>query len=488
MKTRRLSDFVSEQSGKGVKLDRLTPSPTVDVATLRQADLDGNGWLSGAAEMKAAFARADAFDRDGNAQTLVSEDAQGLKTRAGQLLDAVTANAVAGAPTPSPSTGANNRDEAYRTLLARAQAEGSKSDHLAYLDRGIERSPYRANASQVASLFARRPDGVKLVAGNATLATEPFPARGKRPGEVRPLPFLGRSTTQASVAVISDAGGKVNARWYGRNDQQNAAFWSATKMMNVLGVVARLNTLRPDLKVADLSVREAGKPQSAIGLKGLMQDIVSYDAGVPRSNGGAGLFGRLLGNAARTSFVASNSGGAPALQGNYGAGTLFQRPEVVTANGQVVLSGPADPGVAALNRVSASDLTRVHAQAVLHSRLSPEQRIAGAQASSLETVTTAMADDSARYADVALQTLGLSGVVTDVAISSKLGFGFDDATGRYEAAYSGVLQFTDPRQNPPRQRSMSFTLRGEDRDPVALDASFAADMTELVRRLSRDEL
>ena len=169
-------------------------------------------------------------------------------------------------------------------------------------------------------------------------------------------------------------------------------------------------------------------------------------------------------------------------------GTLFQRPEVVTANGQVVLSGPADPGVAALNRVSASDLTRVHAQAVLHSRLSPEQRIAGAQASSLETVTTAMADDSARYADVALQTLGLSGVVTDVAISSKLGFGFDDATGRYEAAYSGVLQFTDPRQNPPRQRSMSFTLRGEDRDPVALDASFAADMTELVRRLSRDEL
>ena len=98
MKTRRLSDFVSEQSGKGVKLDRLTPSPTVDVATLRQADLDGNGWLSGAAEMKAAFARADAFDRDGNAQTLVSEDAQGLKTRAGQLLDAVTANAVAGAP------------------------------------------------------------------------------------------------------------------------------------------------------------------------------------------------------------------------------------------------------------------------------------------------------------------------------------------------------------------------------------------------------
>jgi hypothetical protein len=32
---------------------------------------------------------------------------------------------------------------------------------------------------------------------------------------------------------------------------------------------------------------------------------------------------------------------------------------------------------------------------------------------------------------------------------------------------------TDPRENPAQQRTMSFTLRGEDRDPVALDASVA---------------
>jgi hypothetical protein len=88
MKTRRLSDFVTEQSAKGVKLDRLTPSANVDVATLKQADLDRNGWLSGAAELKAVFAKADGFDSDGNAQTLVSEDALGQKTKAGQLLDA----------------------------------------------------------------------------------------------------------------------------------------------------------------------------------------------------------------------------------------------------------------------------------------------------------------------------------------------------------------------------------------------------------------
>jgi predicted secreted protein len=54
--------------------------------------------------------------------------------------------------------------------------------------------------------------------------------------------------------------------------------------------------------------------------------------------------------------------------------------------------------------------------------------------------------------------------------------------------YSGVLQFTDQRESPARQRTMDFTLRGEGRDPVALDASMAADMTELVRRLANDTL
>jgi hypothetical protein len=99
-----------------------------------------------------------------------------------------------------------------------------------------------------------------------------------------------------------------------------------------------------------------------------------------------------------------------------------------------------------------------------------------------------MAEDSARYADAALQALGLTTAAADVAISSKLGFGYDETTGRYEAAYSGVLQFSDTRQTPPKQRSMAFTLRGEHKNPVVLDASLAADMTELVRRLASDQL
>jgi hypothetical protein len=290
------------------------------------------------------------------------------------------------------------------------------------------------------------------------------------------------------VAVVTDEGGAVRARWYGREERTPSPMWSSSKSVNALAVIARLNTLAPGEKVADLRVQESGRPETAVRLGDVLQDIASYDAGVPRSNAAAGLLGRLLGNAGRDAFVASTTGGAGTLHGGYGGGTVFSRPEVVTASGQRVLLSPVDPGPAGKNRVTAETLTRLHAQAALHARLSPDQRIAGAQQHSLDAWTTAMTEDPARYADVALSTLGLAGVVRDVAISSKLGFGYVPETNQYEAVYSGVMQFTDPRANPPKQRTMAFTLRGEGRDPVALDASLAADMTELVRRLANDTL
>lgn len=495
MKTRTLVDFQRDLSGKGLDLRkasadlRATQALTAagaSAAGLARADLDRDGWVRGEAELKAAFRYADGFDRNGDAGSVVAEDASGRLTTAGAVLDFIATSAEPVSP-PAPAPGVRSRDDAYRALLAQARREGSNPNHLAFLDRGLASSPFKANASRAATLFGKRTDGLTLASASAAGAA-PFPRRGEAVSQTRPLPFLGATTTQASVAVLTDEGGAVKARWYGRDQDTNAPFWSAAKSVNALGLIAKLNTIDPSLPVGSLSVRQSGRPETAINLGQLFQDIASYDAGVPRSNAGAGLLGRLLGNAGRDGFVRANTGHAVTLNGNFGGGTIYARPEVVTADGRRVLLSPEDPGPAGRNRVAASDLTRLHAQAALHARLAPDQRIAGAQAHSLSAWTTAMTEDTARYADAALETLGLTRAVKDVAISSKLGFGYVPETGKYEAAYSGVMQFTDTRHSPPRQRTMAFTLRGEQADPVALDANLAADMTELVRRLANDEL
>ncbi len=492
MSTQRASDFLSTLSGRGLNLQRLSSEPSsrtrlqnagASVDGLRRADLDHDGWIRGDAELREAFRYADGFDRNGDAGSLVARDAQGQLTAAGVVLDVVRGASEVTSPSNIPAT----REEAFQRFLAQSRREGSKGDHLSFLDRGLSSSPFKANAPRVAALFNKRPDGVTLTSGVAAGATV-FPARGARVTDTGPLPFLGATTTQASVAVLTEENGAMKARWYGRDQDTNAPFWSAAKSANALGLIAKLNTVAPTLKVGELSIREAGQPGTAINLKALFQDITSYDAGVPRSNAGAGLLGRMLGNAGRDAFVRANTGHAVTLNGNFGGGTIFRRPEVVTADGRVVLSSPQNPGAPGRNRIAASDLTRLHAQAAFHTRLDPTQRLQGAQSHGLEAWVGAMAEDSARYADAALQALGLTTAAADVAISSKLGFGYNETTGRYEAAYSGVLQFSDTRQTPPKQRSMAFTLRGEHKDPVVLDASLAADMTELVRRLANDQL
>jgi len=422
----------------------------------------------------------------------------------GAATQAALAQAVNGAtpsptPPPAPAPGPVSPDtfeggpaaltldkaRAAAAFLQQSKAEGSTPDHLAFLDRGLAGSPFKANAGKAWELLSRRPDGVTLANGGAT-GFSAFPARGQRPAEVKPLPFLGPAITEASVAVGSEINGQMQARWYGKAPEQTAQFWSSTKSLNALGLISALNTARPDLKVEDLRIREAGSGSAGIPLKSLFQDITSYDAGVPRSNAGAGALGRMLGGPAREAFVSGNTGHAVEFNSNYGGGTIFNRPEVVTASGERVLLAPQSAGASVRNRVSAYDLTRLHAQAAWHGRLPAEARIPGAQGHSVGAWMRAMAEDPARYVDAGIQALGLSSTAKNVAITSKLGFGYQD--GKFEAVYSGVVQFDDARFSPPRQRSMAFTLRGKSADAVGLDAQLAAETTELLRRLANGEL
>lgn len=381
----------------------------------------------------------------------------------------------------SPSSEAD-----YAAFLAQERREKSNGNHMSFLDRGLQSSPAAGQVGRIPERLATDPSarGARWAPAASALGVEAtdMPDRGQRP-EITPIDFLHGDIQNASVVVGTKVNGEMQGRWYGRSDHQNDQFWSATKHVQALGLIQLINKRRPDLDIDTLSIREAGKPGTEIDLHALMQDIVSYDAGPQRSNAGAATLGRMMDPSARTSFVQGNTGHAMELAGGYGGGTLFTRPEIVTKGGEVVATAPASAGVKGQNMVSAYDLTRMMAQAAWHPHLDPEERIEGAQWSSIESVMRAMGEDSARYVDAAIDRLKAREFLDDLVIVTKLGHGIRSATGNAETVYTGMVQFSDKRQSPPVQRSVCFTLRGVRRDPVELDARMAAEVTAILERV-----
>ncbi|MGI8933974.1 MAG: hypothetical protein ACR2FS_07860, partial [Phormidesmis sp.] len=119
---------------------------------------------------------------------------------------------------------------------------------------------------------------------------------------------------------------------------------------------------------------------------------------------------------------------------------------------------------------------------------------------SLSSFIQAMGADTARYVDVALDTLGLTGYVRSPVIISKSGFGRSDQRDRTELTYSALVQFSLPRQGAPdptathQQYSLSFTLiaakaTGDaNQEARYVDALMAAEVTEILRRTITNQL
>lgn len=381
------------------------------------------------------------------------------------------------------------RDADYQAFLAQEKKEHSNGNHMSFLDRGWKGSRYGTEHGKIPGRIQQGPDGQKETwapgkSNNGRQATA-MPERGQRPEEVGGMDWLHGDITNASVAVGTMEDGEMKARWYGKNDQQNDQFWSATKHVQAMGVISLVNSKRPDLDIDTLFIREAGNPGSAMNLHEALRKIVSYDAGTDASNGLAASLGRVQG-AGREGNIEKNTGHDVEFRGGYGA-VYFQRPEIVTAGGEVVATAPAVQP-AGQNMVAAYDLTRMMSMAAWHTRLEPEKRLPGAQWQSLESLLRAMGQDSARYVDAAIDRLGVKDQLENVVIATKLGHGIRSATGKAETVYTGMVEFTDKRSQPSRRRSVIFTLRGVKKDPVELDARMAAEVTELMRRVLEGSL
>ncbi len=408
----------------------------------------------------------------------------------------------------------------YRQLRAQGeelQVQGLASDdHLPCLDRGLAGSPFAAEVPQYARhLEEIAEDLVPYPAPTHSFGA--YPRRGQAPivlsgrDGLGGLEFLSEEVAQACVALGSfSADQPLRVRWYGRQAHDvNVQFWSATKIAAALHVLCQANRRSPTTPIGicqivprNLSRAGAGAGMEAdgaqrpggAGFADLFREMVSYENDGPspgHSNALGALFKTLVnpGEQNVQEWLRALTGNPSlVLMGRYGTPSLIENAELVGPYG--VLVGHRQPP-RSRNLVSAADLVRLLSLVGWHLRLEPDQRLAGAQWTSLRTVVEGLGHDSARYIDAALEHLGLVDAVERPVILSKMGYGAETEDPEIDAlTYAAFAQFIDRRSGQPRQRSFALALRipTSPGSGVRHDARMAAEVTEIVRRVFAEEL
>ena len=471
-----------------------SPSPLPPTAPLRleqQSQLAELGFLAGpitaATNREFSLATRD-FQRRAR---LRPDGIIGVRTRA--ALSAALAR-----PGPAPTS-------FYRQLRRQGeelQAQGLASDdHLPWLDRGLAGSPFEASVPAYARHLEQVPQGlVPYPAPSPGFGS--YPRRGQAPAILSGqeglggLEFLSEEVAQACVAIGSFGPNQpLRVRWYGRQaDGVNVQFWSATKIAAALHVLCQANRRSPMTPIGDCRIGPnvfGDSPGEGFG--DLFRQMVSYENDVqsPGHSNALGALFKTLVNPGEENVqqwlrqLTANP--SLVLMGRYGTPSYIQNGVLFGPPG--VLVGYREPP-RTRNLVSAADLVRLLTLVGWHRQLGPDQRLAGAQWTSLRTVVAGLGHDSARYIDAALENLGLVDAVTSPVILSKLGYGAETNDRSIDAlTYAAFAQFSDQRSGQPRQRSFALALRipTAPGDGVRHDARMAAEVTEIVRRVFAEE-
>jgi peptidoglycan hydrolase-like protein with peptidoglycan-binding domain len=393
----------------------------------------------------------------------------------------------------------------YRQLRQQGedlQAQGlANDDQLPLLDRGLAASPFAASVPAFARHLEQVPhDLVPYPAPCPGFGA--YPRRGQVPvilsgrDGLGGLEFLSEEVAQACVAIGSfSADQPLRVRWYGRQaDGVNVQFWSATKIAAALQVLCQANRRSPMTPIGDCRIgpNVFGDYQGE-DFGDLFRQMVSYekDAQSPGHSNAVGALFKTLVNPGEENVQEwlRQLTGNPSLvlMGRYGTPSYIENGALFGPPG--VLVGYRQPP-RTRNLVSAADLVRLMTLVGWHRQLGPDQRLVGAQWTSLRTVVAGLGHDSARYIDAALENLGLVDAVTSPVILSKLGYGAETADPKIDAlTYAAFAQFSDQRSGQPRQRSFALALRIPTAPGAGVrhDARMAAEITEIVRRLFAEE-
>lgn len=393
---------------------------------------------------------------------------------------------------------AQNRQATFQSL--HQQEAGFNAEKLAFLDRGIRRSPFQAKIPEYTLHLKSDPQASAAVATPLAKSVA-YPAPGDLlfPTEGA-LDFLSSDILSGCVCLSTLDKGELQTRWLGKDALSDRQLWSATKFVPLLNVIARANAAAPAVEIDRCQVRAVGT-QQGYSFDELATGIVTYDNRIATSNSLAAMFKHFETPARLEEWTQQLTGnGQLSFQGRYGEAPFIEFPQLWDPKTQQVLLQAAGEKHKGQNLVSTYDLTRLLTMSGWHWQIPQSAAIPGIQGHSLTSFIQAMGADTARYVDVALETLGLTEYVRSPVIISKSGFGRSDQRDRTELTYSALVQFSLPRQGAPdptathQQYSLGFTLiaakaTGDaNQEARYVDALMAAEVTEILRRTITKQL
>ena len=432
-------------------------------------------------------------------------DFYGLPNMRTGVFDASLAEALLKAdPTEFVMAQATDRSQIYSRFYA--QQAGFNADHLAFLDRGYQNSPYASEIAWFPARMLQKPAGETRSLGQSAIQTgtdrrvefQPYPPLSSIPVIEDGLAFLHPDILQACVCIGSFVDGDIWTRWLGRNATQPAQMWSSTKIIPLLKLAAQAQAVQPALSLSDGLVCPAGQ-LDGYGFYNLAVDLVSYRSEIGSSNSVAAMFKQFFLPGELEGWLKQMTGNQSLeFRGRYGEAPLLQSPSLVHQPSRQVLLNSPSPSHTGNNLISSYDLARMISLLGWHAHLPLAHRIPDADWKSLETIVRAMGTDSARYLDLAIDRLNLGIAIESPVIISKMGFGRSETRNRSELSYTAYFQFVDKRPrrqgNPGILRTVSLALLGAEASGDAneearqLDARIAAEVTEILRQIVTQEL
>lgn len=386
-----------------------------------------------------------------------------------------------------------------KAVLAQFSAQESEFDaeKLAFLDRKVAQSPYRNQIADYA-LRLQRPKGAAAIQQNGSYL--PYPDRGDIPLIQPGLDFLSPDMLSGCVCLSTVRDGRLQSWWLGREAIAPRQMWSSTKFIPLLNIIAQANRIAPEVKIDRYCIRRAGE-EGGFPFYDLAKSIMTYDDRVATSNALAAMFKRFETPERLERWTQGLTGNESlTFQGHYGEVAFIENPELWEPTTKEQLLKSPVPEEWGQNLVSTYDLTRLITMAGWHRRLPTRSRIPDIQAHSLDSLVSAMGADTARYVDVALETLGLSDWVKSPVVISKSGFGRSDERDRTELTYCALIQFSLPRPDASdptaayQHYSLGLTfiaaqgVGDANQEARYVDALMATEVTELLRRMVTESL
>ncbi|PZO58663.1 MAG: hypothetical protein DCF15_04635 [Phormidesmis priestleyi] len=396
---------------------------------------------------------------------------------------------------------ADDQQETFERFLQ--QEATFDASRLAFLDSGIERSRYRSDIAQ----YAKRLQDLSSISAplNKTAA---YPKIGKmffvnESG----LEFLPSDILSGCVCLSTVQADQRHTRWLGRDALSDYQLWSATKFIPLLNTAARANAIAPTVAIDQYRIRAMGTAEPNYTFDELASGIINYSDRIATSNALAVTFKNFETPERLEAWTQQMSGNqALSFQGRYGEAPFIEHPELWNPlTNQTALRSSAQRHDGQ-NLMSTYDLTRLITMAAWHSQIPKSAQIPDIQGHSLAPIIRAMGVDTARYVDVALETLGLADWVLEPVIISKCGFGRSEGRNQTELTYCALAQFSLPRHiarqankqtTAPaapdftasyQQYSLGLTLiaaqNASDPNQEAryVDALMASAVTEIIRR------